>query len=159
MRNKQWQTHATSETTGKEEQQQRNRLVYLFIFYFFFFYFFFFFFLWGGGGGGEVLRPFQEYFTYIERDDRSSKVDKNRRTRGKTTWPSVSRTWLSHMWPERGSNHSGEKPRLPAIALEWSAEKLLRVGGLKNSLTRAKPRPLFWFNFILQTRYAYVWSA
>ena len=34
-------------------------------------FFFFFFFLWGGGGGGgggeeEELRPFQEYFTYIE---------------------------------------------------------------------------------------------
>ena len=29
---------------------------------------------------------------------------------GKTTWPSVIRTWLSHMWPERGSNHSGKKP-------------------------------------------------
>ena len=28
----------------------------------------------------------------------------------KTNWPSVSRTWLSHMWPKRGSNHSGEKP-------------------------------------------------
>ena len=55
-----------------------------------------------------VFRPFQEYFTY--RADRSSKVGENRRTRGKTTWPSVSRTWLSHMWPERGPNHSGEKP-------------------------------------------------
>ena len=42
--------------------------------------------------------------------DSSPKVGKNRRTQGKTTWPSVSRTWLSHMWPERGSNHSGEKP-------------------------------------------------
>ena len=42
--------------------------------------------------------------------DRSSKVGKNQRTRGKTTWPSVSRTWLSHMWPEPGSNHSCEKP-------------------------------------------------
>ena len=29
---------------------------------------------------------------------------------GKNTWPSVSRTWLSHMGPERGSNHSGEQP-------------------------------------------------
>ena len=38
------------------------------------------------------------------------KVDENRRTRGKTTWPSVSRTWLSHIWPERGSNHFDEKP-------------------------------------------------
>ena len=31
-------------------------------------------------------------------------------TRRKTTWPSVGRTWLSHIWPELGSNHSGEKP-------------------------------------------------
>ena len=28
--------------------------------------FFFFFFFFGGGGGGGGLRPFQEYFTYIE---------------------------------------------------------------------------------------------
>ena len=47
---------------------------------------------------------------HLYRADRSSKVGENRRTRRKTTWPSVSRTWLSHMWPERGSNHSGEKP-------------------------------------------------
>ena len=40
----------------------------------------------------------------------SSKVGKNWRTWGKTTWPSVRRTWLSHMWPEWGLNHSGEKP-------------------------------------------------
>ena len=25
---------------------------------------------------------------------------------GKATWPSVSRTWLSHIWPEQGSNHT-----------------------------------------------------
>ena len=47
---------------------------------------------------------------HLYRADRSSKVGENRRTRRKTTWPSVSRTWLSHMWPEWGSNHSGEKP-------------------------------------------------
>ena len=47
---------------------------------------------------------------HLYRADRSSKVGENRRTRRKTTWPSVSRTWLSHIWPERGSNHSGEKP-------------------------------------------------
>ena len=29
---------------------------------------------------------------------------------GKTTWPCVRGAWLSHMWPERGSNHSSEKP-------------------------------------------------
>ena len=60
-----------------------------------FYFIFFFFFIW-------VLRPFHLY-----RADRSSKVGENRR---KTTWPSVSRTWLSHIWPEPGSNHSGEKP-------------------------------------------------
>ena len=47
---------------------------------------------------------------YLYRADHSSNVGENRRTRGKTTWPSISRTWLSHMWPERGSHHSGEKP-------------------------------------------------
>ena len=47
---------------------------------------------------------------HLYRADRSSKVGENRRTQRKTTWPSVSRTWLSHIWPERGSNHSGEKP-------------------------------------------------
>ena len=41
---------------------------------------------------------------HLYRADRSSKVGENRRTRRKTTWPSVSRTWLSHIWPERGSN-------------------------------------------------------
>ena len=47
---------------------------------------------------------------HLYRADHSSKVGENRRTRGETTWPSVSRTWLFHMWPEWGSNHSGEKP-------------------------------------------------
>ena len=47
---------------------------------------------------------------HLYRADRSSKVGENRSTRRKTTWPSVSRTWLSHIWPERGSNHSDEKP-------------------------------------------------
>ena len=27
----------------------------------------------------------------------------------KITWPSVCRTWVSHMSPERGSNHNGER--------------------------------------------------
>ena len=67
----------------------------------FFFFFFFFFDL----GFTALSRIFHLY-----RADRSSKVGENRRTRRKTTWPSVSRTWLSHIWPERGSNHSGEKP-------------------------------------------------
>ena len=47
---------------------------------------------------------------HLYRADCSSKVGENRRTRRKTTWPSVSRTWLSHIWPELRSNHSGEKP-------------------------------------------------
>ena len=47
---------------------------------------------------------------HLYRANRSAKGGKNRRTRGETVWPSVSRTWFSHMWPERGSNHSGEKP-------------------------------------------------
>ena len=64
-------------------------------------FFFFFFDL----GFTALSRIFHLY-----RADRSSKVGENRRTRRKTTWPSVSRTWLSHIWPERGSNHSGEKP-------------------------------------------------
>ena len=66
-----------------------------------FFFLFFFFYL----GFTALSRIFHLY-----RADRSSKVGENRRTRRKTTWPSVSRTWLSHIWPERGSNHSGEKP-------------------------------------------------
>ena len=69
----------------------------------FFFFFFFFFFL--GGGFTALSRIFHLY-----RADRSSKVGENRRTRRKITWPSVSRTWLSHIWLERGSNHSDEKP-------------------------------------------------
>ena len=67
----------------------------------FFFLFLFFFDL----GFTALSRIFHLY-----RADRSSKVGENRRTRRKTTWPSVSRTWLSHIWPEPGSNHSGEKP-------------------------------------------------
>ena len=66
-----------------------------------FFFFVFFFDL----GFTALSRIFHLY-----RADRSSKVGENRRTWRKTTWPSVSRTWLSHIWPERGSNHSGEKP-------------------------------------------------
>ena len=66
--------------------------------------FFFFFFLFDLGFTA-LSRIFHLY-----RADRSSKVGENRSTRRKTTWPSVSRTWLSHIWPELGSNHSGEKP-------------------------------------------------
>ena len=65
-------------------------------------FFFFFFDL----GFTALSRIFHLY-----RADRSSKVGENRSTRRKTTWPSVSRTWLSHIWPELGSNHSGEKSK------------------------------------------------
>ena len=63
--------------------------------------FFFFIIIW-------VLRPFQEYFTYIEQivHQRWAKTREPR----ETTWPSVSRTWFSYMWPKLGSSHSGEKP-------------------------------------------------
>ena len=64
-------------------------------------FFFFFFDL----GFTALSRIFHLY-----RADRSSKVGENRSTRRKTTWPSISRTWLSNIWPELGSNHSGEKP-------------------------------------------------
>ena len=61
---------------------------------------FFFFLIW-------VLWPFQEYFTYIkpivQRWAKTGEPGK------KTTWPSVSKAWLSHKPPKRGSNHSGEK--------------------------------------------------
>ena len=65
-------------------------------------FFFFFFLIW-------ALRPFQEYFTYIEPIVHQRRA-KTGELGGKNTWPFVSRTLLSHMWPERGSNHSGEKP-------------------------------------------------
>ena len=68
--------------------------------------FFFFFFFCFDLGFTALSRIFHLY-----RANRSSKVGKNRRTRRKTTWPSISRTWLSHIWPEQGSNHSGEKPK------------------------------------------------
>ena len=59
--------------------------------------FFFFFDL----GFMALSRIFHLYWA-----DHSSKVGKNRRTWRKTTWPSVSRTWLSHVRLEQGSNHS-----------------------------------------------------
>ena len=87
---------------------------------FFFFFFFFFFDL----GLTALSRIFHLY-----RADRSSKVGENRSTRRKTTWPSVSRTWLSHICPELGSNHSGEKPngffrkqtKVPTRILQWNS--------------------------------------
>ena len=49
----------------------------------------------------------------------SSIVAENRRIQGKTTWPSVSRAWLSHMWLEWGSNHSSEKLKLVYLHLVY----------------------------------------
>ena len=46
----------------------------------------------------------------------------------KTIWPSVSRTWLFHMWPERGLNHSGEKPnglRVSSLIHQAAGARLL----------------------------------
>ena len=57
----------------------------------------FFFLIW-------FLQPHSRIF-HLYRANRSSKVGENWRTRGKT----LSRTWLSHMWPGRDWNHSGEK--------------------------------------------------
>ena len=65
-------------------------------------HFFFFFFL--ILGFTALSRIFHLY-----RANHSSKVGKNRRTRGKTTWPSVRRTWLFHMWPKQGLKYSSEK--------------------------------------------------
>ena len=64
----------------------------LFFFCFFFFYLAFM----------ALSRIFRLYW--------ANRSGKNWRTRGKTTCPIVSRTWLSHMWPEQCSNHSSEKP-------------------------------------------------
>ena len=50
---------------------------------------FFFFLIW-------VLRPFQEHFTYIK-PIVHQRLAKTREAGEKTTWPSISRTWLSHV--------------------------------------------------------------
>ena len=52
-----------------------------------------------GGGGGVGLRPFQEYFTYIEPIVHQRWV-KAGEPGEKTNWLSISRTWFSHLWPE-----------------------------------------------------------
>ena len=83
-----------------KKKKKKKKMLYVLTHFFFFFFFFFF-----DLGFTALSRIFHIYPA-----DRSSKVGENRRTRRKTTWPSVSRTWLSHIWPERGSNHSGEKP-------------------------------------------------
>ena len=79
------------------DNHMNNNLKEILVYVFFFFFFFF------DLGFTALSRIF-----YLYRADRSSKVGENRRTRRKTTWPSLSRTWLSHIWPERGSNHSGD---------------------------------------------------
>ena len=61
-----------------------------------------FFFIW-------VLRLFQEYFTYIEPivHQRWAKT----REPGEINHLTIRKQNLAfHMWPERGSNHSGEIP-------------------------------------------------
>ena len=55
----------------------------------------------------RVLWPFPRIFHLYRAD---CLMGENWRTREKNTWPSVSRTWLSLMWPEWGLNHSSEKP-------------------------------------------------
>ena len=90
---------------------------------------------------------------HLYRADRSSKVGENWRTRGKTTWPSVSRTWLSHMWPEQGSNHSGEKPnglrvlstRLRGPIFLWRNKK--RFGEKKKKITLSWAMIIFTCDF------------
>ena len=59
------------------------------------FFLFFFSHIW-------VLRLFQEYyiFTYIEQII----LRRWAKTKRKTKWSSISRTYLSHLWLERGSN-------------------------------------------------------
>ena len=96
-----WLSHIAVVGIHHDIITHQHTYIYAMGYSFLFFFFFFFFDL----GFTALSRIFHLY-----RADRSSKVGENRRTRRKTTWPSVSRTWLSHIWPERGSNHSNEKP-------------------------------------------------
>ena len=68
-------------------------------------FFFSFFFFWYG-----FYSPFKNISLILSWS--FIKLGENQRTRGKSTWPSVSRTWLSYMWPEWGSNYSIEKPKI-----------------------------------------------
>ena len=92
---------------------------------------FFFFFFFGFG----FYCPFKKISLISSRS--FIKGGKNRRTRGKNIWPAVSRTWLSHMWPEQGSNHSGEKPNG------------LRVSSLIHQATGAR----WWFGVVYPSLY------
>ena len=68
-----------------------------------FFFFFFFFFLWGGGArgdeGGEGVRGGCGPFRHLSLISSRSFIKNGRKPEnpGKTTRPSVSRTWFSHM--------------------------------------------------------------
>ena len=112
------------------------------------FFFFFFFDL----GFTALSRIFHLYWA-----DHSSKVSKNRRSRGKTTWPYVSRTWLSHMWPEQGSNHSSEKPNglkvnspiHKAMGARYFSMKAYILGTHWNMLAKKIPIPIMQCTFLL----------
>ena len=68
-----------------------------------------------------VLRPFQEYFTYIE------PIVNQRWARtgvpGEKPPDLQVQNLASHMYPERGSNHSGERSGIDESALNhWTTE-------------------------------------
>ena len=93
--------------------------------------FFFFFFLFGFYG------PFNNIS--LISSNSSSKVGKNRR---KNTWPSISRTWLSHMWPELGGNPSGEKTnRLRIISPIHEAVGARWRSGVRSAMYAASQLP------------------
>ena len=105
----------------------------------------FFFFWWWGGGGGGGLRPFQEYFTYIK-PIVHQRWAKTGRPGKKNTWPSISRTWLSHMWPERGLNHSSEKPNGVRVS------SLIPMAFAHMAVSSGPTPPLAW------TKLFHLWS-
>ena len=68
-----------------------------------------------------VLRPFQEYFTYIEPiiKQRWAKTGVPREKPPDLPLQNLA----SHMYPEQGSNHSGERSRLRVSSLNhWTTE-------------------------------------
>ena len=74
--------------------------------------FFFFFFFWSGfyGPFKNISLIASRSFIKSERKPEFIKSERKPENPGKkSTWPSVSRTWVSHMSPERGSNHNGER--------------------------------------------------
>ena len=64
---------------------------------------FFFFFLFGFYGPFKNISLISSQ-SFIKGGRKPENLEKKKHL------PSVSRTWLSNMWPEQGSNHSGEKP-------------------------------------------------